>query len=109
YMLWALLGLGAALLVAVMLYANNSEAEIKYSELMELVRRTDPAKPGRAFIDIHSEDRQRDVRLSELNNVNIGTWEITATVTREVNPLKAETDAAGKSQHRPPEANVAVR
>ncbi|MCE5266858.1 MAG: ATP-dependent zinc metalloprotease FtsH [Planctomycetaceae bacterium] len=83
---WYLFALGIGALVLISLLDSNSQAKLNYMDLVKLIKQGAPALNPKAGIEVRSNSagKEQTVRYSNLDNLEIGTHEITGTVTREV-------------------------
>ncbi len=97
--LWYLLGIGVITLLAVTYFNDNGTVEIGYSDLWQLIEKTDPNAKTKGVIEIQSGsgENQRTYRYSDPTDVVIGNWEITGKITQEV---EYPNKAAGKEPER---------
>jgi len=107
-----LLGMGVLMLLVVSIWKNGGDLELKWSELIDLVEASNEniAKPDRSIEITRGEDNKKTIiRLSDLDNVVVGTHRVTGTVTRQIvkSPSK-EADTKEQADvefyaNRPPE------
>jgi cell division protease FtsH len=96
-LVWYLLGLGVLLLLMVTIFTSRSEPDIGWSELIQLVKVSDPTdKDSPGYIDI--EDRSGTgvgkIRIRDLSDVVIGSTKVTAKVTKQsLDPSKLGGDS----------------
>ena len=104
--LWYLLALGVITLFIVTVLMTGTDEDIKYSQLVKLIKKTDPDKKDpRAWVEVHTPqgDHERIVRYSDLADIKLGSYEVTGKVTKQV--MRSE----GKARPRIPEKNVTFR
>jgi cell division protease FtsH len=82
-LVWYLLGLGVLLLLMVTIFTSNSQPEIYYSELIDLIEAS--GKDGPGYIDI--EDRTgtsaSKVRISNISDIVISPNKVIAKVNKQ--------------------------
>ena len=103
---WYLLGLGVLTLLVVMMLTSGSEESIKYSDLLNLVKRSsEPKGKGPAYIEVADTrgEHKRTIRYSAPSEIKIGNWDATGKVTKEV------IDPTDKTAAQKPEKNVSFR
>src|SRR5688572_4235226 len=83
---WYLLGFGILVLLFVTFWSGGSEEDIKWSDLLALVGATSSDLESEQYIYVQTgtDARPREIRLSDLDRVRIGTSEVTARVTRQL-------------------------
>ncbi len=83
---WYLIVGAAAAVIAMNLMRSATRVEIPYSELVRLIEQGAPSVNPDASIEVVEETagRKQVVRYSHLDNLKIGPYEVTGTVTREV-------------------------
>ncbi len=86
--IWSLLGIGVLTLFIVSLLTPTPGVEISYSDLLKLIKLTEPTGISREPIVVH-EPKDKTVRYYDLSDIRIGSWEVTGKVNR------AELDAQG--------------
>jgi cell division protease FtsH len=108
---WYLLGFGILVLLFVTFWSGGSEEDIKWSELLALVEASNHSKGEEQYIDVQSgtDARPREIRLSDLERVRIGTSEVTARVTRQLVRSRKTTDGPGDVILGEAEKNVKLR
>jgi len=89
---WYLLALGVGTLFLIRLMDTGGPAELDYMELVKLIKQDSPQKNAKAAINVEegTPKKKQVVRYSDLDNLKIGPYEITGTVTRQVLEPKAD-------------------
>jgi cell division protease FtsH len=90
------MALGVVILLAVLFWSNESQEEIPYGQLVQLIEQGDPDEHPAAAITVQKGEKGKGlaVRYSKLANLEIGSHEITGTVTRQVvEPPSQQADA----------------
>ena len=109
---WYLLGFGILVLLFVTFWSGGTEEEILWSEFLDLVEASDPQDenaPGYIRVETGTETRPREVQLSDLDKIRIGSSEVTARVTRQVVKSAETGDGEEKVSLGEPEKNVKLR
>src|SRR5262245_42434488 len=84
-LVWYMLGLGVLLLLMVTIFNSGTQLKIGWSDLIKLIEATDEEGTGTGSVDIVDTSTTQPVRnrLSDLNDIQIGSSYVTAKVTRQ--------------------------
>jgi cell division protease FtsH len=85
-LLWFLVAMGLITLFIVTLLNQRSPREIRYSDLLRLIRQGNPKENPKAAIEVTERHDSKDwlVRYRDLDNLKIGSTEVNGTVTVEM-------------------------
>jgi cell division protease FtsH len=84
-LVWYLLALGIGTLFLVFLMSQESQVEIPYGQLVELIKQKSPDKNREAAIEIwEGKGKEKRVRYSNLTDLTVGPHEITGKVNRQI-------------------------
>ncbi len=92
---WLILAAVFGAILIFQIFQTPSNVEIPYGELLRLIDQGAPSKNPEASIVVTNEkkDPPTEVRYSQLENLVVGPYEVTGTVTREVlAPEEKKTD-----------------
>ncbi len=83
-LLWILLVVGAAMLLAVALFSNTAEERIGYSELLDLIKMSD-SKDGSHSIEVHrgTTEKPQLVQYSKPTDIKVGSYEATGRIMKK--------------------------
>ena len=88
-LIWYLMAVGLVLLIVFMVIQKQTQIEIRYSDLKQLIRKGNPkAEDAKLpiYVDIArtQDGNERVLRVSDLSHLKVGPTEISGTVTVEV-------------------------
>ncbi len=100
-LVWYMLGLGVLLLLMVTLFNSGNELRPGWSDLIKLVEVS--GKNGTGYVDIAdpSNTQAPRQRISDLSDIQIGTSEVKAKVTRQRYKPSATRGADGELKYEP--------
>jgi len=105
---WYLLAFVAGMLLLFTLMQKDTTVEVRYGELMQLIKQGSPQRNPDAAIEVErgSKDNPETVRFSNLADLKIGLHRVTGTVTRQVlKPVANEPELVADE----PEPNTKFR
>ena len=111
-LVWYMLGLGVLLLLMVTLFNSTNDFRPGWSDLIKLVEASGKHGPGSIDIVDNSNAQAPRIRISDLSDIQIGTSEVRAKVSRQRLKPSASHGTDGEVTYEPAgdkEKNVELR
>ncbi len=109
-LIWYMLGIGVVLLLAMSIWQGGAELEIRYSDLVRLIKAAAPNDPdsGESYIDVTvgSETEPRHVRYSDPSDLKIWPRRVTGEVAVERLDPPPGASSAGSGQGNASDSDV---